>query len=77
MQLIVELLILPDDKLAKRIYRKCLKIADEQDSVQRQIYKYNVNKLSYGLHFNNLHKDKGKVKKKLRAAMRRRKEAVS
>lgn len=52
-----------DDKLAKKIIKKCLKIADENDLELRQTYTRTLKKLSYDQRFRNHPKNKGKAKK--------------
>lgn len=52
-----------DDKLAKKIIKKCLKIAEEQDLALRQTYTRTIKKLSYDQRFRNHPKNKGKARK--------------
>lgn len=52
-----------DDKLAKKIIRKCLKIAEENNLTLRQTYTRTLKKLSYDQRFRNHPKNKGKAKK--------------
>ena len=52
-----------DDKLAKKIIKRCLKIAEENDLTLRQTYTRTLKKLSYDQRFRNHPKNKGKAKK--------------
>ncbi len=52
-----------DDKLTKKIIKKCLKIAEENDLQLRQTYRRTLKKLSYDQRFRNHPKNKGKAKK--------------
>ena len=52
-----------DDKLAKKIIKKCLKIANENDLKLRQTYTRTLKKLSYDQRFRNHPKNKGKARK--------------
>lgn len=52
-----------DDKLAKKIIKRCLKIAEENDLTLRQTYTRTLKKLSYDQRFSNHPKNKGKAKK--------------
>ncbi len=52
-----------DDKLTKKIIKKCLKIAEENNLQLRQTYRRTLKKLSYDQRFRNHPKNKGKAKK--------------
>lgn len=52
-----------DDKLAKKIIKKCLKIAKEQDLTLRQTYTRTIKKLSYDQRFRHHPKNRGKARK--------------
>ncbi len=52
-----------DDKLAKKIIKKCLKIAEEHDLTLRQTYTSTIKKLAYEQRFRKHPKNKGKAKK--------------
>lgn len=52
-----------DDKLAKKIIKKCLKIAQEHDLELRQTYTRTIKKLAYTQRFRHHPKNKGKARK--------------
>ncbi len=52
-----------DDKLAKKIIKKCRQIADKHELDLRQSYRRTLKKLSYDQRFRNHPKNKGKAKK--------------
>mgnify|MGYP000954772186 CR=1 FL=1 len=52
-----------DDKLAKKIINKCLRIADENDLTLCQTYTRTLKRLSCDQHFRNHPKNKGKARK--------------
>ena len=52
-----------DDKLARKIVKRCWKIAEENDLTLRQTYTRTLKKLSYDQRFRNHPKNKGKAKK--------------